>query len=243
MESLEGMTCGVDNHDPECLCDVVIREVTPINIHAVQGMWMGQEVADANGYENWDNPEELLNYLCDVLFLHDCLDFRSRYCADDDDNHEGLRPFQLWAKVRDSVLQRMAPEGATIRAVLESLGYTAEQFSRASTMGRYSFTMDELEQFESQVMGAPCADRILAGKFGITKSSAHNLKKYWPNRPTSGVYRGQGQHPYQLRMRELIALGKRPKEIVGILADEFGVTLTRSAVSAVKRRTSDIRSP
>lgn len=235
MESLEGMTCGVDGHEWDCLCDVKISQEIPINRIAVAGLWMGQEVADANGYHDWDNPDEVLNYLCDVLFLHDCLDFQQKYCADNPD-HSGDTTFETWAVIREAVKNRMADPDANIRSVLGALGYTAEQFTSAVTMGRYVMDMETLVRFENEIMAQTRTYAHLATQFSIGRYTASNLQKYWPHRPLTNKYRGTGARPYQARMRELVKAGVQPTAVVAVIKKEFDVTISKSAVSSLKKR-------
>jgi hypothetical protein len=239
MESLEGMTCGVWGHDWDCLCDVRISQEIPINRYAVQGLWMGQEVADANGYENWDNPQEVLNYLCDVLFLHDCVAFQSQYC---DSGPEQLTPVvgttfvHPYRSIRVKVRQAMSTPGATIRNVLGDIGITAEQFTRAASSGHWEMSMTTLEEFERVIMESNPTYGELGARFSLAESTLRKFRLYWPHQTKDKVRRGKGGQPYQVRMRELIADGISTSTIVKMLADEFGVTLTPSAVSLAKRR-------
>lgn len=239
MESLEGMTCGVWGHEWDCLCDVKISQEIPINRIAVAGLWMGQEVADANGYENWDNPQEVLDYLCDVLFLHDCMAFQSQYCQS---GPERLAPIagttfvHPYRSIRVQVRQAMSTPGATIRAVLKDLGLTAEQFTRAASSGHWEMSMTTLEEFERAIMGGNPTYSELEARFSMTNAALRKFRLYWPHQIKDKVSRGVGGRPYQTRMRQLIADGYATSDIVRMLADEFDVTLTPSAVSLAKRR-------
>jgi hypothetical protein len=240
MESLEGMTCGVDNHDPECLCDVVISQETVIDPVAVRGMWMGQEVADANGYENWDNPQEVLNYLCDILFLHDCYDFQQRYCQDTIGKREQIRPrdsdgyVHKFSIIRVTMREAMSTEGATIAQALRDSGITSADFTRAISAGHWELDEPTLIRFEHVITTEVLSIPELMRRFGMKEGAVRNLLKYWPNRKRkSGRKSGQ---PHQKRMRELVSQGVSNKEILRILKDEFDVSLTSAAVSRTRER-------
>lgn len=240
MEPLEGVTCGVDGHDPECLCDVVIHEPTPINIHAVQGMWMGQEVADANGFQNWDNPTEVLDYLCAVLLLHDCYDFQKRYCQDTV-TQEQIRPradgyVTEFSIIRVTVRKAMSTRDATIGKVLWGHDLTAEQFTRAISNGHWEMDMPTLLQFEEAIVSGSPSIPTLASRFGMSERAVKNLLSYWPKNKRPVATRGVKNQPHQIRARELVKAGVRNTDVIHIIQNEFGVTLSRSAITKIRTR-------
>lgn len=64
--------CGVDMHDDECLCDVVITDPTPIVVtDAVNDMWMGAEVCKVRGYGIPWTPDTMLEYFSDLCTFYD----------------------------------------------------------------------------------------------------------------------------------------------------------------------------
>lgn len=239
MESVEVVTCGVPGHDDDCLCDVVIPSVTPIRKDAVQGMWMGQEICDANGYENWDDDQEILNYLCDVLFLYDCHHFQQQYC---DSNQETIKPrvsdgvIHPSARIRVTVREAMSTGRKPIGQVLAEHGLTAEEFTRAVSQGHWEMDGPTLAEFEAYIHNPKHTLGGIERKFGLGDGPAKRLRAYWPLRPTNIPKRGAGNHPYQRRMRELVTQGCANKDVVRIIKDEFGIDITTSAVTQVKRR-------
>lgn len=240
MESLEGVTCGVDNHDPECLCDVVISQETVIDPIAVRGMWMGQEVADANGYENWDNPTEVLDYLCAILLLHDCYDFQKRYCQDTV-TQEQIRPradgyVTESSIIRVTIRKAMSTRDATISKVLADNNLTAGQFTRAISNGHWELDMATLLGFEEAIVSGSPSIPTLASRFGMGERAVKNLLGYWPKNKRPVATRGVKGQPHQIRARELVKAGVRNKDIIHIIENEFGVTLTSSAITKIRNR-------
>lgn len=241
---MEGMTCGTSGHGQDCLCDVIVSQETPINRNAVQGLWMGQEVADARGYENWDDPNELLNYLSDVLFLHDKFIEQQRQLREEPEKmlpYNGacykasgwIHPHRV---IRVTVQEAMRAPGATILDVLEKHGYTAQQFTKAASNGHWEMDADTLHRFEESILQPNYCVAHLSTMFGLNKSGVTRFRKYWPSRPPSTTLRGAGNHPHNVRMRELIAQGMRGNDIVDAIKAEFDITITKSAVSQMKRR-------
>lgn len=239
MESVEVVTCGVPGHTDECLCDVVITQPTVIRKDAVQGLWMGQEVCDANGYENWDDDQEILNYLCDVLFLHDCHHFQQQYC---DTSRETIGPrvsdgiIHPYSMIRVTVREAMSTGRKPIAQVLAEQGLTAEEFTRAVSQGHWELDGPTLDRFEAYIHDAKHTLSGVEREFGIGHGSAKRLRAYWPLRPANNPKRGSGNHPYQRRMRELVMDGRANKDVVRIIKDEFDIDITTSAVTQVKRR-------
>lgn len=242
MESLEGMTCGTSGHGPDCLCDVIVSQETPIVRHAVQGMWMGQEVCDANGYENWDDDQEILNYLCDVLFLHDCYIFQQNYCQENNDGQEQIhsrgngRHVTRNRSIRVTVREAMSTPRASILEVLREQNLTAEEFTRAVSNGHWEMNHDTLMRFERTIFDSSNTYKAIGKQFGLGQTSVARLYKYWPLAPIPKTASQFGSRARHRRMRELISQGVRNKDIIKIIQDEFGETVGASSISKMKRR-------
>lgn len=56
-------TCGVEGHDEDCLCDVIITKPTPITVTIPQDFRYGQEVVDYLGLGVPWKAEDLLLFL------------------------------------------------------------------------------------------------------------------------------------------------------------------------------------
>lgn len=242
MESLEGMTCGTSGHGPDCLCDVVVSQETPIVTHAVQGMWMGQEVCDANGYENWDDDQEILNYLCDVLFLHDCYDFRQKYCQENNDGQEEIHSrgngehVTRNRSIRVTVREAMSTRRVSIAEVLREQNLTAEEFTQAISNGHWEMNHDTLMRFERTISDPSNTYKSTGEQFGLSGTTVARLYRYWPLAPIPKTASQFGPRARTGRVRELISQGVRNKDIIKIIQDEFGETIDTSSISKMKRR-------
>jgi len=66
-------TCGVDAHPIDCLCDVVVREITPINVDMVRDGWCSEEILEylfPDKIDYWTN-ETILQFLEAGTMFHD----------------------------------------------------------------------------------------------------------------------------------------------------------------------------
>ena len=236
---MEGMTCGTSGHGQDCLCDVVVSQETPINRNAVQGLWMGQEVADARGYENWDDPQELLNYLCDVLLLHDKFIEQQEMLEGEP---EQMVPFAGQSTVnpnrviRVTVRNAMCDPGARILDVLDKHGYTPQQFTKAASLGHWEMDADTLQRFEDEILAPDYSYSKVSTKFGMNEKGVRKFRRFWPHSQPPTTLRGAGNRPHNIRMRELITQGMRTNDIVSAIKAEFDITITKSAVSQIKKR-------
>jgi hypothetical protein len=234
---MENMNCGNPTHDNECLCDVVLTGTTPINVDAVYGMWMGPELCEYRQYKQWTN-DSMLDYLQDLVYLHDM-----HKASETASIPEELRPAKgatsihpcrtIRVNVRRALSQEPTPP---IREVLESMGISAERFTEAVSMGAWEMDMEKLERFEHAILHDKRTLISLSKEFGIGPDSIKKFRAYWSNHVAPVIPRGAGTLPHQVRMHQLIGAGLRPREIVKVIADEFGVTISSSAVSQAKRR-------
>jgi hypothetical protein len=236
---MEGMTCGTSGHGQDCLCDVIVSQETPINRDAVQGLWMGQEVADARGYENWDDPEELLNYLSDVLYLHDkFIEQQEELQGEPEEmvpysNRTSVNPLRA---IRVTVRSAMCVPGARILDVLRKHGYSVEEFTMAASMGHWQMDAHTLQRFEDAILAPNYSYAQVSTEFALTPKGVRKFRRFWPRSQPPTTLRGAGNHPHNIRMRELISQGMRTNDVVTAIKSEFDITITKSAVSQIKKR-------
>lgn len=231
--------CGVDGHDEECLCDVVIVTPTPIGVRdAVHEMWFGEQICDIRGHgAPWTN-EGMLDYFTDLVRGHDAWIASNIQQMMDARAELDIVPNNIvgWKQIRNSV--RQALQGTdpkpTVQVVLNSLGFTAEQFITAVTTGKATMDMETLNRFETRVLEGVTSLAGLAKDFGISVEIAGNLFKYW-NVPFSPLYKDiKGTKVQRERMRELILQGLMPNDISKILLSEYGYVISRHSVSKAK---------
>lgn len=63
--------CGVAEHDDDCLCDVVITEITPINVRSVSDLWGGDAICKIFDMAGPWEPENLLDFFEKLLYGYD----------------------------------------------------------------------------------------------------------------------------------------------------------------------------
>ncbi len=69
---LPDLGCGVADHDSTCLCDVIVKEPTPIGVaDAVDEMWMGRQLCEIRGYGSPWTGESLADYFTDLCRFYD----------------------------------------------------------------------------------------------------------------------------------------------------------------------------
>lgn len=233
--------CGVDGHDEECLCDVVIVTPTPIGVRdAVNDMWCGREICDIRGHSAPWTTDNMIAYFTDLVRGHDgwiasnipqTIEARAEYDP---------IPNSIvgWKQIRESVRQALngTDPKPPVELVLNSLGFTAEQFLSAVTTGKFSMDMETLNRFEICVLNGVTSLAGLARQFGTSVEIAGNLFKYW-NVPFSPLYKDiKGTKVQRERMRELILQGHMPNDISKILLSEYGYHISRHSVSKAKTK-------
>lgn len=231
--------CGVDGHDEECLCDVVIVTPTPIGVRdAVNDMWCGREICDIRGHGvPWTN-DNMIAYFTDLVRGHD-----GWIASNIPQKIQAVSEYEPvsnaivgWKQIRESVRQALNFDDPkpTVESVLTSLGFTAEQFLTAATTGRFTMNMETLNRFETCVLEGVTSLAGLARQFGTSVEIAGNLFKYW-NVPFSPLHKDmKGTKIPRERMRQLILQGLMPNDISKILLSEYGYHISRHSVSKAK---------
>jgi len=241
VETVDG--CGMVGHHHTCLCDVIITKPTPINIKdGVADMWMGREMCDIRGYGVPWLDMDIVDYFTDLLRGHDAwIDSKiPNAIAEQQESPEfnDQNSVYGWQQIRNSV--RSALSGIDpkppVMVVLQALGYTAEEFTAASSTGKFTMDMDALVKFESRVLAGVDSFARLGREFGTTAETVSTLFKYW-NVPVGSKYRNiKGTKDQRARLKELVLEGHMPKTISAILFSEFGCDLSRHAISKAKSR-------
>lgn len=63
--------CGVADHDDDCLCDVVIDKITPVNVTSVSELWGGDAICRIFDMAAPWEPENLLTFFEKLLYGYD----------------------------------------------------------------------------------------------------------------------------------------------------------------------------
>lgn len=63
--------CGIAEHPEDCLCDVVITKITPVNIQSVSELWGGDAICNIFDMAGPWEPENLLEFFEKLLYGYD----------------------------------------------------------------------------------------------------------------------------------------------------------------------------
>lgn len=167
--------CGVASHSDSCLCDVIIPHPTGWVDDAVQGMWMGPEIAELFGYTLPWEEEDIVAYLENVLYAHD-------HWNDDRTELDKQVRFPTWASTQRLNIRRMlrSMDCPSIIQVRDELELEHDTLCHVLFTSRRYMTEDELVRFEQAVLGRKHSSPHGLGKeFGMTYNSAKKLHDYW----------------------------------------------------------------
>jgi hypothetical protein len=243
VDSDEWLGCGVDGHEPECLCDVHLEgRTSQVNVRdMVADMWMGEDIVALRGYgvDGWTD-EDIITYLEDILRVRDGWSESALEAHTiSEQRTEGVggnnaSPMGEWADMRNHV-RTMIASGTygNISDTLDAVGVTAQQFTASATSHKYSFDIHWLMEFERAVTERQCASIAeLASRFGITPKVARNLWAYWGT-PLKEV---TSYKPSVVMVREMLTDGCGVDEIVATVYAKLGVQITRSSVHKTASR-------
>ena len=152
------MNCGNIKHQDDCLCDV-----TPIGVKidadAVNGMWLGDRVADIL-HTDFTDPDDVLSWLETVTATHDkWVESHDLYAVSFDD----IGPIMLidgpllsqWGQIRKAV--KYCVTNFPVRSfvdVLERLCIEPDLFMTAFTTNKFNqkMTYDRLRALEKDML-------------------------------------------------------------------------------------------
>jgi hypothetical protein len=235
METLVG--CGVVGHDESCLCDVHIKEVTPImsTNNMVRDMRYGLVIAEMFNFGIPWTTESMVDFFEKVCFAHDSLD--NEYVPEPL-RLEGVPANDGWKMVRDSVREGLAHKSEpSIVDVLYRLNVSFDTFIQSISNGKFHcnkpFSMDNLIQLE-QILTDPDVVYTKAVKeFGLPLGTVQSLMEYWEPVRSRKPSR-------QLEARSIILKmslqGLPPREIIPKVYEATGIRYSRSAVTHIKNR-------
>jgi len=188
LKETDWLGCGVDNHAPDCLCDVRVGATeVPINIKClVQDMRYGEEICEIRGYtEPWDD-QQIVSYLQDLLYAHDEMrsDFWQGLLEHYDKSSRDVdtigRAVSDWKSIRQNAEAMLQDERRPkIRQVLVLLGVTAQQFTRAVTTNKFEMDAKTLDEFERVILDGKPNITHVSKQFGISYEITRNLMTYW----------------------------------------------------------------
>ena len=125
--------CGIAEHAEDCLCDVVITKITPVNVRSVSELWGGDAICNIFDLAGPWEPDNLLEFFEKLLYGYDMnagsrtsiRNVRPRIME-----RSGTESFpSFWNRIRVAIedIYHESPD-ANITEVLEMLNLTVEEF-------------------------------------------------------------------------------------------------------------------
>lgn len=155
--------CGIESHEPTCLCDVRPAKSVMVSKDAVFDMWQGERIAEILGYvkgREWTN-ETILEYLETLLYVHDLwAEYNGIYYANESDIvplqfPQSYSNLQKWKLIRDSVMAAAHQHPMLhVIDILKRLDVTLEQFICAVSINKHKHVMteEEFRNFSTQMI-------------------------------------------------------------------------------------------
>lgn len=147
--------CGVTGHDDDCLCDVVITEITPVNVKSITEIWGGSAICNIFDLAGPWEPENLLTFFEKLLYGYDmnagsASSIRNVRPKIVERGNESLP--QYWRRIRIVVddVYHESPD-ANIVEVLEMIGVPPEDFRDMILSRRVmpNWTEDTLQEMQA----------------------------------------------------------------------------------------------
>jgi hypothetical protein len=214
--------CGVSDHNPECLCDVIITHATPWIGDAVQDMWMGQEIVKLMDYRQpWDDSD-ILEYLGNLVEAKDNWSRVDLGAFNNvDGEHEGRSP-RWMDTVRAEIKRRLrSMRNPSIAYVIKELGLTQQDIDLVFFTNKKSMTIEQLEEFEEAVLTSRYhSHNELGNAFGMACKSAKKLHDFWGT-----PFAGRVRRPELAMMDELFVSNPElsNREIAIMITTELGI--------------------
>jgi hypothetical protein len=228
----EMKTCGHDDHSEYCLCDVGLIGVR-IDATSVQGMWMGDRVAEIRDYD-LTSRRDIVEWLADVTALHDAL--RGNYVP----KIEDVPPVQFnenslvyWKAIRDGVtaMIRNYPVNSVLDA-LPKLEVSLTDFMVAMTTNKIEriLTPDEYRAFEVDMLRRNPNYAAVGRLHGLGRNTVRSFRALLE--PVVIRIHGSGNNMRIVRkeFHDLIMSGRPADEIIKEIKEKHGVTYSRSSV-------------
>lgn len=229
---MSNKNCGHDDHSEYCLCDVGFLGVR-LDPTAIQGMWMGDRVAEVRDYDLTDR-RDIVEWLADVTFLHDQL--RANYVP----KIEDIPPIQFnentliyWKSIRDGVaaMLRNYPVNSVLGA-LRHLEVSLTDFLVAMTVNKLGrlVTEDEYLAFERDMLQPHPNYADIGRRHGFGRNTVRSFRNMLE--PVVVRLHGSGNNLRIVKreFHDLIMSGSPADEIIKQIKERYGVTYSRSSV-------------
>lgn len=236
--------CGVDTHDEECLCDVVITKHVDVSVNdAVNNMWMGARICDIKDYGAPWSDGSMLDYFQDLLTLHDAWTVRREFVDVDALTFpEGMDIILRWKLIRDEVERLITELDAPLVQILSRLNVTIDDFLSAASTNKItvSITEESMNVLEQRLMNPKQNMDAIASDVGVSLNIVRSLSKYYRGRRQ----RVHGDSRPASSMLKVMSTSVNDdgvytytsSEIMLALKEKFGIEYSRSAISHTRKR-------
>ena len=207
-----------------------------LNSDAINGMWMGDRIAQLKGY-NLDDPKDILSWLEAVTELHDL--FVAEFMGGSFNDLQPLElptnPLQRWKIIRDSVANcvKQFSEVTSVLDVIDKLGVTLDEYMTAFSTNRFGGYMDreKFAQFESDMCRKRPNYMELVRKYGLNRNIVKGFRELYD--PI--VHRQHGQTNSMglitKEFHEMIMSAEIPdSEILEIMNTKYGTNYTKESI-------------
>lgn len=170
--------CGTSGHDETCLCDVVVTTPTPYIKDAVRDMWLGLEIVELRGYDNYWTDETILNYLQDLVYAKDnWARVDLGYFKPVPTRYGGSYLHTIRHEIKTRLRSMRNP---SIVTVAQDLGLDWDMLMVVLFANKRTMPKEELEQFEHDVLTSRYTSLEKLGKaYRMNYKSARRLHNYW----------------------------------------------------------------
>jgi hypothetical protein len=224
--------CGHEDHSEYCLCDVGLLGVR-IDPTAIQGMWMGDRIAEIRDYDLTDR-RHIVEWLADVTALHDAM--RSNYVPNIEDVPV-VRFYEnrlvYWKAIRDGVttLMRNYPVNSVLDA-LRKLEVSLTDFMVAMTTNKVErmFTDDEYRAFEAEMLAQKPNYAAIGRRHGLGRNTVRSFRALLEPAVIRIHGSGNNLRIVKREFHDLIMSGGNADDIIKEIKEKYGVTYSRSSV-------------
>jgi len=229
MTLMEVINCGVEAHNLECLCDVIVERVAPLAVFGWGDLWGGEELAEIRP----DLAEDPITFMAALAQAHDVWveqqnPHRPKYA----NNGTTL------ALRRKAFSASYTPE-APLSRVIESCGMTPADFARLFAGSNppqrlQDWTPKDVDEVQAFMRCEKPSRRRLASALGITADQARSLQRLMgAAQPRAKKLNGDARKVVD----ELI---RKPElshaDVAAALWRRCGVSIDRTYVSKLRKK-------
>lgn len=223
-----------------------LDDVTPIgvelNSNAINGMWMGDRIANIKGYD-LTNQRDILSWLETLVEVHD--QYVAEYLGASFNDLEPLvlptNPLVRWRIIRDTVTNavKQFADVTSVLDVLDKLGVTLDEYMVAVSTNKYTGSIDRetFAQFESDICRKRPNYMELVRKYGINRNMMKTFREIYE--PLVIRQHGHGNDVGMIRkeFHDMIMLGEIPdKEILQIINGKYGTNYVLDSIRWHRKR-------